>query len=263
MTRTRVLKRTHNFLALCAFSLPYSFYFCVFSSPLRRVCFLSFLSFFLTYFPSCFYFLKINVYTCTVCKQLSEGARPLYEMEALALHEAIPGHHTQTMLAAENQGLPPFRRFMDDRRYSEAPGEEWGPYAATAHNTHTHTHVCAFFFRLSRGLRVVWRGPNPSVVTSSVPFQAGTRSMARSSRGGGCTARASAPSSGSTLTRTRWLGASPQRSFAPAASVHGKRGGAGCLSAETSFAPAFPAPRLPAKACLRKPASLAIPRVLK
>ena len=52
--------------------------------------------------------------------------------------EAIPGHHTQTMLAAENSALPPFRRFMDDRRYSEAPGrfpidgafiEGWGLYS--------------------------------------------------------------------------------------------------------------------------------------
>jgi uncharacterized protein (DUF885 family) len=64
--------------------------------------------------------------------------RPFYEAEALALHEAIPGHHTQTMLAAENANLPPFRRFMDDRRYSEAPGrypidgafiEGWGLYS--------------------------------------------------------------------------------------------------------------------------------------
>ena len=42
------------------------------------------------------------------------------------------------MLAAENSSLPPFRRFMDDRRYSEAPGrypidgafiEGWGLYS--------------------------------------------------------------------------------------------------------------------------------------
>jgi uncharacterized protein (DUF885 family) len=64
--------------------------------------------------------------------------RPIYYAESLSLHEAIPGHHTQTMLAAENQDLPNFRRFMDDRRYSEAPGrypidgafiEGWGLYS--------------------------------------------------------------------------------------------------------------------------------------
>jgi hypothetical protein len=48
--------------------------------------------------------------------------RRTYEAEALALHEAIPGHHTQTMLAGENAEIPPFRRFMDDRRYSEVGG---------------------------------------------------------------------------------------------------------------------------------------------
>lgn len=64
--------------------------------------------------------------------------RPFYEAESLALHEGIPGHHTQSMLAAENEDLPMFRRYMDDRRYSEAPGrfpidgafiEGWGLYA--------------------------------------------------------------------------------------------------------------------------------------
>ena len=70
------------------------------------------------------------------CSMLPD--RPIYEAEALALHEAIPGHHTQTMLAAENGDLPPFRRFMDDRRYSEGPSrypidgafiEGWGLYS--------------------------------------------------------------------------------------------------------------------------------------
>lgn len=32
-------------------------------------------------------------------------------MESLFLHEAIPGHHYQTSLQAENTTLPKFRRF--------------------------------------------------------------------------------------------------------------------------------------------------------
>lgn len=64
--------------------------------------------------------------------------RPWYEAEALTLHEAVPGHHVQTMLAAENMDLAPFRRYMDDRKYYEAPGrypiegayiEGWGLYS--------------------------------------------------------------------------------------------------------------------------------------
>jgi uncharacterized protein (DUF885 family) len=47
--------------------------------------------------------------------------RRLYECESLALHEAIPGHHTQAAVQGENLTLPDFRRFCEDRRYFEAP----------------------------------------------------------------------------------------------------------------------------------------------
>jgi len=49
------------------------------------------------------------------------STRRTYECEALALHEAIPGHHTQGAIQGENPSLPDFRRFAEDRRYFEAP----------------------------------------------------------------------------------------------------------------------------------------------
>lgn len=47
--------------------------------------------------------------------------RPLYETVALALHEAIPGHHHQVSLATENNLIPNFMRYIEDRRYEACP----------------------------------------------------------------------------------------------------------------------------------------------
>ncbi len=62
-------------------------------------------------------------------------SRPLYEMEALSLHEAVPGHHLQLALAQEMENVHPLRRFTEFNAfvegwalYSERLGLEVGFY---------------------------------------------------------------------------------------------------------------------------------------
>lgn len=52
-------------------------------------------------------------------------SRPLYILESLTLHEAVPGHHLQISLAGELEDLPNFRR----HDYISAFGEGWGLYS--------------------------------------------------------------------------------------------------------------------------------------
>jgi uncharacterized protein (DUF885 family) len=50
---------------------------------------------------------------------------PLYQMEALAYHEGIPGHHMQLAISQELTGIPKFRKYGSVTAYTEG----WGLYS--------------------------------------------------------------------------------------------------------------------------------------
>ena len=53
------------------------------------------------------------------------NAMPIYQLEALAYHEGIPGHHLQRAIAQELEGVPQFQKFLSFTAYTEG----WGLYS--------------------------------------------------------------------------------------------------------------------------------------
>src|SRR3546814_16504869 len=49
-------------------------------------------------------------------------AQPRYQLAATLYHEAIPGHHIETCIAHEMEGIPKFRRFASYAAFSAGRG---------------------------------------------------------------------------------------------------------------------------------------------
>lgn len=96
---------------------------------------------------------------------------PIYQMEALAYHEGIPGHHMQIAIAQELQGVPSFRRFGGVTAYSEG----WGLYSEwVAREMGLYADPYSDFGRLSMEL---WRAAR-LVVDTGVHHKKWTREQA-------------------------------------------------------------------------------------
>jgi len=83
-------------------------------------------------------------------------ARPIYTMTALALHEAVPGHHLQISLAKEKGDVPWFRKDFPATAFVEG----WGLYAEylgyeTGMYKDKYQHMGALDFEIWRACRLV------------------------------------------------------------------------------------------------------------
>jgi uncharacterized protein (DUF885 family) len=94
--------------------------------------------------------------------------RLLLNVEAIAYHEGIPGHHLQFSIAQELTGVPPFRKFASYNAFSEG----WALYAETlAHEMGFYKDPYSEYGRLQN---LMWRSVR-LVVDTGVHSQHWTR----------------------------------------------------------------------------------------
>jgi uncharacterized protein (DUF885 family) len=88
---------------------------------------------------------RINV------NEYEPAKRLLLNVEAIAYHEGIPGHHLQFSIAQELTNLPPFRKFAEYNAFSEG----WALYAETlAHEMGFYQNPYSEYGRLQN---LMWR----------------------------------------------------------------------------------------------------------